>query len=104
TSCNVTWPNTVNMNRRMCEVLGERVESGKGVRHAFPSAKKLARTRAQTLRARCRVGYRDARIIELARLFSTPLSRGGLDQAWMEDPSTSDDALHEALIELPGIG
>jgi 3-methyladenine DNA glycosylase/8-oxoguanine DNA glycosylase len=104
TSCNVTWPNTVNMNRRMCEVLGDEVEAGKGARHSFPSAKKLARTRTATLRARCRVGYRDARMIELAQMFSTPVSRGGIDQEWMQDAATSDDALHDALIELPGIG
>jgi 3-methyladenine DNA glycosylase/8-oxoguanine DNA glycosylase len=104
TSCNVTWPNTVNMNRRMCEVLGDNVEAGSLVRYSFPSAVKLARARAQTLRARCRVGYRDARIIELARLFSTPVSRGGLDQEWMQDPATSDDEIHEVLLELPGIG
>jgi 3-methyladenine DNA glycosylase/8-oxoguanine DNA glycosylase len=104
TSCNVTWPNTVNMNRRMCEVLGEGVEAGTLVRYCFPAAAKLAKARAATLRARCRVGYRDARIIELARLFSTPVRRGGLDQAWMEDPATSDDDIHELLLELPGIG
>ena len=33
------------------------------------------------LRARCRVGYRDARIVELARLFRASRARGGLDQA-----------------------
>ncbi len=104
TSCNVTWPNTVNMNRRLCEVLGEEVETRSGVRHAFPTPKKLARTRAATLRARCRVGYRDARIVELARLFSTPVARGGVDVRWMEDPATPDDALWDALIELPGVG
>jgi 3-methyladenine DNA glycosylase/8-oxoguanine DNA glycosylase len=104
TSCNVTWPNTVNMNRRLCEVLGEEVETKAGLRHAFPTPKKLARTRPATLRARCRVGYRDARIVELAKLFSTPVSRGGLDVAWMEDPATPDEALWDALIELPGIG
>src|SRR5205085_11640343 len=61
-------------------------------------------TRPATLRARCRVGYRDQRIIELARLFTTPPSRGGLDQAWMQDPATPDDDLWNVLLELPGIG
>lgn len=104
TSCNVTWPNTVNMNRRMCEVLGDAVEVKGGKRHAFPSAAKLARTRPATLRARCRVGYRDERIVQLAKLFTLPVSRGGLDTAWMEDPATPDKELYEALIDLPGIG
>lgn len=96
TSCNVTWPSTVTMNRRLCEVVGR---GG-----AFPSAGRLARARPATLRARCRVGYRDARIIELARLFSSKPSRGGVDVEWMENPATPDDAIHDALLELPGIG
>lgn len=104
TSCNVTWPSTVQMNRRLCEVLGDPVESTGTTRHSFPSAAKIARTRTATLRARCRVGYRDQRIIELARLFTTPPNRGGIDQAWMQDPTTPDDAIHEVLLELPGIG
>lgn len=104
TSCNVTWPSTVQMNRRLCEVLGDPVESAGTTRHSFPSAQTIARTRPATLRARCRVGYRDQRIIELARLFTTPPSRGGIDQQWMQDPSTPDDAIHEVLLELPGIG
>jgi 3-methyladenine DNA glycosylase/8-oxoguanine DNA glycosylase len=101
TSCNVTWPSTVNMNRRLCEALGAKAPGGG---HAFPSAAKIARTRATTLRTRCSVGYRDARIVELARLFTLPPSRGGISVAWFEDPGTPDDAIHEALLELPGIG
>ncbi len=92
TSCNVTWPSTVLMNRRLCEVVGR---GG-----AFPSARRLARARAGTLRARCRVGYRDQRILELSRMFAS----GELEAAWFEDPATPDDAVFERLIELPGIG
>lgn len=120
TSCNVQWPGTIAMNRRLCEVLGESVclpWDGKrallklrpGVDatvtlYAFPSAAKVARTRPATLRARCRTGYRDRRIVELAKLFSTPPSHGGLDQAWLENPNTPEDDLHEALLDLPGVG
>jgi len=100
TSCNVTWPSTVVMNRRLCEVLGEAV----GDTHTFPTPAKIARTRPATLRARCRVGYRDARIVELARLFMLPRSRGGVEPVWFEHPATPDDAVHDALLELPGIG
>jgi 3-methyladenine DNA glycosylase/8-oxoguanine DNA glycosylase len=92
TSCNVTWPSTITMNRRICEVVGS---DG-----AFPTARQLARARPATLRARCRVGYRDARIIELARLFAS----GSVDSHWFEDPATPDDALLAALLDLPGIG
>lgn len=97
TSCNVTWPSTVNMNTRLCDVLGERSPSG---HHAFPSAERLARTRPSTLRARCGVGYRDQRIVDLAKLFA----RGSIDVSWFEDPSTPDAEVRAALIELPGIG
>jgi len=112
TSCNVTWPSTVTMNARLCEVVGTPVKlprrlrealAGKPV-HAFPTAGQLARARPATLRARCRVGYRDARIIELARLFTLPPSRGGIDQTRLQDPRTPDDEVYKTLIDLPGIG
>jgi len=101
TSCNVTWPSTVNMNRRLCEALGERTPTGG---YAFPTAEKLARVNPATLRARCGVGYRDQRIVDLAKLFRTPASRGGIDPAWYENPATPDDEIYNALVELPGIG
>lgn len=97
TSCNVTWPGTVQMNRRLCEVLGAVDASGIT---PFPSDRRLAAARPQTLRARCRTGYRDARLIELARLFRS----GEIKPAWFENPSTPDDAVREALLELPGVG
>jgi 3-methyladenine DNA glycosylase/8-oxoguanine DNA glycosylase len=92
TSCNVTWPGTVQMNRRLCEVCGR---SG-----AFPTATRLSRTRTSMLRARCRVGYRDARIVELATMFR----RGEINQRRLEDPATPDDEVRRTLLELPGIG
>lgn len=108
TSCNVTWPGTVQMNRRLCEVLGDKVAMPRGVdvpqAYAFPTARQVARARPETLRARCRVGYRDARIIEIARLFSMPAAKGGLDVARLENPATPDEDLHEMLLELPGVG
>jgi 3-methyladenine DNA glycosylase/8-oxoguanine DNA glycosylase len=112
TSCNVTWPSTVTMNRRLCEVLGKPLpkddpsegQDARGpFRHTFPDARKIARTRATTLRGRCRVGYRDQRIVELARLLSTARTKQ-TDPQWMEDPNTPDNELHDALLELPGIG
>ena len=90
TSCNVTWPSTVSMNRRLCEVIDP----------AFPSPAQLARRRPQTLRSRCGVGYRDKRLIELAKMAVS----GEIDAAWFEDPTTSDDEVHAALLTLPGIG
>lgn len=90
TCCNVTWPGTVNMNRRLCDVIDP----------AFPSPRQLARRRPQTLRARCGVGYRDTRLIELARLVCART----VDPDWFEDPATTDDEAHQALLELPGVG
>jgi 3-methyladenine DNA glycosylase/8-oxoguanine DNA glycosylase len=92
TSCNVTWPSTVVMNIRLCEVVGR---GG-----AFPTPTRLARTRPATLRARCRVGYRDQRIIELSRMFAS----GEVQPEWFEDPATPDEAIHEKLLSWPGIG
>ncbi len=97
TSCNVQWPSTIIMNRRLCEVVGR--ESASGL-FAFPTAERLAKMRAASLRARCRVGYRDARMIELARMFA----KGEIDVAWIEDPATPDEELWDAMLEWPGIG
>ena len=104
TSCNVAWPNTMTMNARLCEVFGAPIDAkagspgSKGL--SFPTPEKVARQKAMTLRTRCRVGYRDARIIALAKMFV----KGEVNPAWFEDPSTPDEAVREALIELPGIG
>jgi len=106
TSCNVTWPSTVQMNLRLCEVLGARVASVAKVKqvHGFPAAAKLAAVAPAALRARCRVGYRDARIVELSKLMCTAPRHGGIDAAMLEDPATSDSRVFETLLELPGIG
>lgn len=101
TSCNVAWPSTIMMNTRLCHVLGR---GNREIGRAFPSPAKVARTRAGTLRARCRVGYRDRRIVELAEMFVAGGKRGGIDPEWFEDPATPDDAIHARLLELPGIG
>lgn len=90
TSCNVQWPSTVTMNRRLCEV----------VNPAFPRPAQLARRRPATLRSRCRVGYRDQRIVDLAKMFV----RGEVDPPWFESPANDDETVFDALLALPGIG
>lgn len=92
TTCNIAWPSTVAMNQRLCTSLR--------TRGAFPDAEKLARTRPETLRTRCRVGYRDARIVEIARRYRD----GAIDEAWLADPATPDRDVERALRALPGIG
>jgi len=101
TSCNVAWTSTIRMNERFCQVLGTKSAAGP---RSFPSAKKFARTRPGTLRARCAVGYRDQRIVDLAKLFARPASKGGIDEPWLEDPTTPDDDVFKFLLTLPGIG
>ncbi|MCA9271811.1 MAG: hypothetical protein KDA31_02075 [Phycisphaerales bacterium] len=92
TSCNVAWPSTVNMNKQMVRHLGQ---GG-----CFPTEARMARARVGTLRGRCRVGYRDQRIIDLAKMFH----RGEIDEAWLEHTGTPDDEVFAFLKSLPGIG
>jgi len=97
TSCNVQWPGTIAMNERLCRIVGR---GG-----AFPSPERLARTRPATLRSRCRVGYRDARLVELARLFAPRGRRPPeIDPERLEDPRGRDEELFRTLLALPGIG
>jgi len=97
TSCNIQWPGTIDMNAALCQRLGQRSPSG---RWAFPTPDRLARARPASLRTRCRVGYRDQRIVDLARLFTS----GHIDQRWLEDPATADDEARRYLLDLPGVG
>lgn len=97
TSCNVTWPGTVNMNAKLSRVFGKKSPSG---RYTYPTAARLARAHPATLRARCGVGYRDVRIVELARLFASKKTY----PTWIEDLNLADDALFKRLVELPGVG
>lgn len=92
TSCNVAWPSTVNMNKQFVRHLG--------TGGCFPTVARMARARAGTLRGRCRVGYRDQRLIDLAKIFH----RGDIDEAWLESPATPDADVFEFLKTLPGIG
>jgi 3-methyladenine DNA glycosylase/8-oxoguanine DNA glycosylase len=105
TSCNVTWPGTIGMNRRLCEVFGRAVPSQRdgadgAPGYTFPQPAKLARVRPASLRGRCGVGYRDTRIVELARMFN----RDEIDEVWLTDPATSGDEARRFLLSLPGVG
>lgn len=98
TSCNVTWPGTVGMNRKLCAVYG--AKSASGLR-AFPSAAVLAKARANSLRARCGVGYRDARIVEAARRFVRNVGHIAMTEA---EGLLGDETVRERLLNLPGVG
>ena len=90
TRCNVAWTSTISMNQRLCEV----------IHPAFPSARQMARRRPSTLRARCSVGYRDKRMVELARLFVA----GKVNEQWLADPAVPDAEVFKFLVGLPGLG
>lgn len=112
TSCNVQWASTTIMNLRLCAVLGGTPEQRSASRRSvipsslpFPSPEQLARARLSTLRARCRVGYRDQRLKDLAAMcIARPNRPAEIDADWFEDPATPDEAIHERLLTLPGIG
>jgi len=91
TSCNVTWPNTVNMNR----LLVERVGDG-----AFPTPEQVADFGEARLKTRCRVGYRAGRIVRLAR----GVLDGSIDLESFEDDGLGSDACFEMALKLYGIG
>jgi 3-methyladenine DNA glycosylase/8-oxoguanine DNA glycosylase len=97
TSCNVQWPGTIDMNAALCVKVGLASPSG---RFAFPTPERLARKKPEWLRSRCRVGYRDKRLVDLAKLFC----KGHIDEAWLSDPATPDDEVRRFLLDLPGIG
>ena len=97
TSCNVQWPGTIDMNAALCARVGSQSPSGQ---FAFPTPEQLARKKPSWLRSRCRVGYRDQRLVDLAKLFH----KGEIDATWLEDPATSDDEVRRFLLDLPGIG
>lgn len=90
TSCNVAWPSTIRMNQRLCEVVAP----------AFPTPGQLARKKASTLRARCSVGYRDERIVRLAKMAAA----GEIDEGYLGDTGVSDDEVFAFLKGLPGLG
>ena len=95
TSCNVQWPSTVAMNRRLCEVVGPAGAFRGPAGSPAPSH----------LRARCRTGYRATSASSCLPASSPPrLAAPEMDPAWFEDPSTPDHAVRERLLTLPGIG
>lgn len=91
TSCNVTWPNTVNMNKLLVEHVGH---------GAFPSPEQVADFGEERLKTRCRVGYRAGRIAQLGR----DVADGTLDLDWFEQPGRTSDEVYAALLKLHGIG
>ena len=91
TSCNVTWPNTINMNAQLVEHVG----SG-----GFPTPEQVADFGESRLKNVCRVGYRAGRIVRLAR----GVLDGSIDLDWFEQPERTSDECYDAALKLYGIG
>ena len=91
TSCNVTWRNTIAMNRLMVEHVGQ---------GAFPTPTELADFGVERLKTRCKVGYRAERIVRLAR----DVVDGRLDLDAFDDPGRPSDELYAGFLKLYGIG
>lgn len=91
TGCNVTWANTITMNRLLCEHIGQ---------GAFPTPGQLAATDPDRLKMLCKVGYRAERIIRLARAVVDGSSR--LEE--LTDPSLSTETLEAKLRAIHGVG
>ncbi len=92
TGCNVTWTNTIRMNKLLCEKIG--------TRGAFPTAKQIAAVTPARLKAECKVGYRAERIVRLAR----DIVDGKLDMDWFERPGHGSQEVYQALLQIYGLG
>lgn len=91
TSCNVTWRNTIVMNKMMVQHVGH---------GGFPSPEQLADFGEQRLRDSCKVGYRADRLVRLAR----GVADGTLDLAAFEDPRRTSDEIYERFLSIHGLG
>ena len=92
TGCNVTWANTVRMNKLLCEKLG--------THGAFPTTKQLAGVTPDWLKANCKVGYRAERIVRLAR----DIEAGNINMEWFELPERTSEEVYKALLKIHGLG
>jgi len=91
TSCNVTWRNTIAMNKLMVQHVGH---------GGFPSPTQLADFGEQRLKDACKVGYRADRIIRLAR----SVVEGQLDLEAFEDAQRTSDEVYEKFLAIHGLG
>ena len=106
TGCNVSWGNTITMNRLLCAHYGEAagVEKDGNDEPAFPTPEALARAKPDRLNRLTKVGYRADRIIRLAHGFVADELLPGKPPAWFEDTARTSDEVYHALLELHGFG
>jgi len=104
TGCNVSWGNTILMNRLLCQHFGQPVEAQPDREPAFPTPATLADAKPDQLNKLTKVGYRAQRIIRLARGFVEGELLPGKPPAWFEDPARTSDELYDALLQIHGFG
>ena len=91
TGCNVTWQNTIRMNRLLCDHVGA---------GGFPTADELTRWQPHELAQRTKVGYRAEWIVRLAR----DVVEDNLDLDWFEQPDRNSDELYDRFRHIHGVG
>ncbi len=96
---NTTWAQTITMTARLVEHFGAPFPQDP-VRHAFPTAHRIAAVPFEEFAAKARMGYRNAFVHRLA----TAIADGTLDlEAWQDENLTAAE-LRKRLLSLPGIG
>lgn len=83
---------------RMCQEYGEEREDAYGSYYTFPDLNRLKEVSPQEIRAKCSVGFRDVRILSMAKLLT---EQPDLLSYWSSLP---DEQLKKELLKLPGIG
>ncbi|MEM6528330.1 MAG: 3-methyladenine DNA glycosylase, partial [Chloroflexota bacterium] len=93
---NVSWTNTINMVRRLCDY-GDPAADGT---HAFPAPQQIAALRPDHVNAHIRAGYRMKSLHQLA----VAITDGQLNvESWYGSPLPAED-LYREIMNLHGFG
>jgi 3-methyladenine DNA glycosylase/8-oxoguanine DNA glycosylase len=96
---NARWAQSVRMAERLVEHYGEPLPQDPA-RRAFPEPAALAATDPAQAQEHCRLGYRAARLVGIARA----VAEGRLDLEALRDPALPADEITARLKALPGVG
>ena len=98
-SANNQIPRIKKAVRIISEMYGDYIGEYKDRKYySFPSPEKLSKARPEDLREKARVGFRDKRIVETAKI----INEGFFD--FEKDIKMSTEDLRKKLQELPGVG
>jgi 3-methyladenine DNA glycosylase/8-oxoguanine DNA glycosylase len=96
---NTTWGGTIRMVRGLVENYGTPL-TVQPQRKAFPSARRLAEADVETLRQKCKLGYRAPYVLELAQKQAT----GEIDLEALKSNALPTPELLKQLLALKGVG